>query len=572
LKGSILTQKFLLNFIPNYLADSYNLGKEKFRYLHFNPILLKRKPQKKDMKTYIPLLIAAMLLCLTAKSQKVIFLHHSTGGNVFYEGNVEQLLSDYNKANGVNYSIRERAYPNDPYPWENYPYDFWNLWVNNACNSEQSGIECLSSLASKYDVIIFKHCFPGAGISEDLGTPDVSSDRKSLENYKEQYRALRQVMDSYPATKFMVWTLAPLHRNATYKEEAARAKEFVNWVKDTWLTEDGKLHPNIYIFDFYGIVAESEANPANGKVNCLKYEYEGDHDGSDSHPNNKANQVAGPLFVQAITNCIEDKKLVLANSITITSVNGLDFIDIAGGTLPLQAEVSPENTSVKTVEWSVISGDEYATISSEGEVTALKNGNVTVQASSVDGSGVKASFNITITNQEVLVETIAIHSEDGNTTITEKGGALQLYATVTPENATNPSITWSIESGNEYGQLSENGLLTAVADGTIVVKATTNDLSTIYSTFTIEIKDQTVSADEYPLSDLRIIYNSNSNDYTIYSKDDGIIKKAILYNVNGEKVIEQSFTSIVSLPLYSKGIFLLKIIKGDRVTNYKLMY
>jgi hypothetical protein len=252
-------------------------------------------------------LLLALVLCVASPilSQNVVFLHHSTGGNVFYDGNVADWFTNYNTANGTSYSITERAYPDSPYEWANYPYDFWNLWVNNSCQNSQPGIECLSSLAQNYQVIIFKHCFPGAGINEDVETPNVASSEKTIGNYKLQYRALRSVMDSYPNNKFIVWTLAPLHRNATNPEAAARAKEFVDWVKNSWLTEDGNPHPNIYIFDFFGIVAEQDPNPANGQVNCLKYDYEGSHGGDDSHPNATANAVAGPLFSQTIVDCIK---------------------------------------------------------------------------------------------------------------------------------------------------------------------------------------------------------------------------------------------------------------------------
>jgi hypothetical protein len=226
---------------------------------------------------------------------------------VYFEGNVSEWISNYNSTNKTNYQVTERAYPDSPYPWDNYPYDFWNLWVNTAttCNNSQSGVECIGSLTAKYDVIIFKHCFPGAGIDSDRATSSVSSSSKTLGNYKLQYRALREMMDKYPENKFIVWTLAPLHRNATSPDDAARARQFVDWVKSVWLTEDGRNHPNIFVFDFWGIVAETNPAPANGLVNCLKYYYEGSHTGNDSHPNAAANNAAGPLFAQFIVNTLE---------------------------------------------------------------------------------------------------------------------------------------------------------------------------------------------------------------------------------------------------------------------------
>jgi len=232
--------------------------------------------------------------------QGVIFLHHSTGGNVYNQGDVAEYISNYNTQNGTDVQITERAYPNSPYPWNNYAYDYWNLWINSACDNASSGIECLESIASNYDIIIWKHCYPGAGIGDASGEGDITSSSKTIPNYKLQYRALRDKMDALPDNDFIVWTLAPLHRLATSEEQAARAGEFVNWVKNDWLTEDGKTHPNIFIFDFFGIVAEQGASPAQGFQYCLKYDFEGSHESSDSHPNTLANETAGPVFAQYI--------------------------------------------------------------------------------------------------------------------------------------------------------------------------------------------------------------------------------------------------------------------------------
>ena len=253
------------------------------------------------MKVFISALLITVMLS-SLNGQSAIFLHHSTGEGVYVEGGVAGWISNYNSANGTSYSVTERSYPDTPYPWENYPYDYWNLWINNQCNSTNPNIQCLNNILQSYDVVIYKHCFPGAGIAADNGTPSVSSPIKTIANYKLQYRALRNLMDQYPGKKFIVWTLAPLHRLETTTEEASRAREFVNWVKSSWLTEDGKSHPNIYIFDFFGLVAESNPTPVNGKVNCLKYEYEKSHTIVDSHPNTLANTTVGPIFAQFIVN------------------------------------------------------------------------------------------------------------------------------------------------------------------------------------------------------------------------------------------------------------------------------
>lgn len=244
--------------------------------------------------------LACTVAPASADDIDIIFLHHSTGAGVYNEGDVPGWFSDYNAAYGTDYRITERSFPDSPYDWANYPYDYWYLWVDGACDASSSGIECLDTLAAAYDVIVFKHCFPGAGIEPDSGSPDVASATKTIENYTLQYRALRDLMDSYPDTLFILWTLAPLHRLATSADQAARAHAFVDWVTTDFQREDGRMHPNIALFDFWAIVAEDDPAPSRGKVNCLRYDYEQNHLSSDSHPNPAANQAAGPAFAQMI--------------------------------------------------------------------------------------------------------------------------------------------------------------------------------------------------------------------------------------------------------------------------------
>ena len=205
------------------------------------------------MNKIIILLIVVSLFSIESFSQSVIFLHHSTGAGVYNEGDVAEWFTNYNTNNSKNYQLVERAYPDSPYLWANYPYDYWNLWVNHVCNNEVTNIECLDNITKNYNIIIFKHCFPGADVDEDTGSPDISSDRKSLENYKLQYKAILAELDKYQNNKFIVWTLVPEHRLVSSDTMFSfRAHEFVKWVKNVWLKEDGKEHKNVYIFNGLG--------------------------------------------------------------------------------------------------------------------------------------------------------------------------------------------------------------------------------------------------------------------------------------------------------------------------------
>jgi len=63
--------------------------------------------------------------------------------------------------------------------------------------------------------------------------------------------ALFEKSDQFPDKKFVALTLTPEQMNATNADEAAWAREFANWVKNDWLTEDGDEHPNVFVFAFF---------------------------------------------------------------------------------------------------------------------------------------------------------------------------------------------------------------------------------------------------------------------------------------------------------------------------------
>ncbi len=165
---------------------------------------------------------------------KILFLHHSTGECV-WNGGVQGWFDAYNKANKAEYEITEQSFPkDDPYGWNNYPYDYWNIWVQHAGSKPHKGEPTLELLTSKYSVIIFKHCFPVSSIEAETGQADVASADKRIENYKLQYAALKKKLREFPKTKFILWTGAALVKSETDEAAARRAKAFFEWVRGTW--------------------------------------------------------------------------------------------------------------------------------------------------------------------------------------------------------------------------------------------------------------------------------------------------------------------------------------------------
>lgn len=240
----------------------------------------------------------------------ILFLHHSTGNNIFKgshengQSDVNKWFDDYNRTNTVKYNIVEQAFPLSKkfrflpgYGWKNYPYDYYNIWVKNGDKSTYQYEPTLKTLTPFWDVIVFKHCFPVSAIKEG-GTPDIDSERKTIANYKLQYEALKRKMHEYPRTQFIVWTGAALTQKNSNVESANRAREFFSWVVNEWDEEND----NIYIWDFYSLQTEGGL--------FFKNEYA--QSPTNSHPNQQFSAKVAPLFCQRIVDVIENNGLTTA--------------------------------------------------------------------------------------------------------------------------------------------------------------------------------------------------------------------------------------------------------------------
>jgi len=234
------------------------------------------------MKFKLPIFFGLLLIFpLNSCDQKVntsdmniIFLHHSTGGVIWNAAKpslvtkvirristkagalvsakprLPLLFNEYNEENDKNYLISEMAFPKkSPYGWNNYPYDYYNIWVKNAGEVPFMEEPTLEMLTKDYQVIIFKHCYPASNILADEDSADINSDVKTLANYKLQYAALREKLHEFPETKFILFTGAVQVKYYLKDGEANRAREFHKWVTEEWDIPGD----NIYLWDLYSL-------------------------------------------------------------------------------------------------------------------------------------------------------------------------------------------------------------------------------------------------------------------------------------------------------------------------------
>lgn len=160
---------------------------------------------------------------------------------------------------------------------------------------------------------------------------------------------------------------------------------------------------------------------------------------------------------------------VLVSSITLSQTEANMK---ATETLPLSATVGSENAVNKSLIWKS-SNEAIATISEEGVITANAVGHVTITAIAADGSGVKATCDITV--DPTLAESISL--DQPSLTLKKKRTA-NLVATISPVTTTNKSLTWTSDNP-EIATVDNEGNVKTLTAGETTIKVSANDGSGI---------------------------------------------------------------------------------------------
>lgn len=230
-----------------------------------------------------------------AQHRAGIFLHHSTGGNIWGPNgsptSVPQEITRYNNRNGLQgnnaFAFDEQGWPDNP--WDNE----WSRWHSIFDGTDPTAN--INPFINGFDIVMIKSCFPsssltGWGMPSDTNNPGM----KTVYNYKWHWRNIVKAMASHPQTFFVIWTNAPLVAAATNDLEAQLSHQFCRWAKDTLYRGldpvFGSFPPNVYVFDFFHLLV--------GPDYKLYPMYAASS--SDSHPNSAATSYIAPVLVEEI--------------------------------------------------------------------------------------------------------------------------------------------------------------------------------------------------------------------------------------------------------------------------------
>ncbi|MBY9081184.1 DUF2252 family protein [Paenibacillus sp. HN-1] len=203
---------------------------------------------------------------------------------------------------------------------------------------------------------------------------------------------------------------------------------------------------------------------------------------------------------------VAGKLIDVATLDSLTVDNGVLIPDFTKDSMDYQVKAAEDAANV---EITAAATDKLATISLDGNsylagqpVTvplASRETNVAIVVTAQDGATTKTyTLHIRKGSAVVSVTGITVTGEGGATGISTNRGTLQMKAEVMPADAADAAVVWSVENGTGSATISDSGLLTAAANGTVTVRATAHDGSGISGTTVITLTGQGDNSESSP--------------------------------------------------------------------------
>lgn len=145
----------------------------------------------------------------------------------------------------------------------------------------------------------------------------------------------------------------------------------------------------------------------------------------------------------------------------------------------LKLTTTPVNATNRNLVYKS-SNDAVATVGLNGVVTGKAAGTVTITATSAEGSFTASK---TYTVIYIPVTSLTLDSTSANVFA---GSTLQLNATINPAKASNKGVAWT-SSDTTVAKVSNNGTISGIKQGDVIVKATSADNVAIFAQANIHV-------------------------------------------------------------------------------------
>jgi len=182
---------------------------------------------------------------------------------------------------------------------------------------------------------------------------------------------------------------------------------------------------------------------------------------------------------------------IFVNSLTLNKEKM--YLDKGTTTDSLKASILPSTATHKTLKWT--SDDEsVATVDSNGRITAVENGVANITATTIDGSNLSASCEVTVVTP---VLTMSIKDTAGNI-VTPKtikvNESFTLVADVGPTTASIKDVLWT-SSDPRVVSVDTTGVITGISNGTVTITATSVTNPAVKATCEITVVTPVISVD-----------------------------------------------------------------------------
>ncbi len=205
---------------------------------------------------------------------------------------------------------------------------------------------------------------------------------------------------------------------------------------------------------------------------------------------------------------------VAATCISVGTVEKVAALSNQQPKLHLAAVILPAYATFNKVGWTIVSGSEYATLASNGVLTATGGkGNVVVRATTLDGSALSAEITIPC---DYMVQATAISIYCPKRTL-GKGESTQLKALMVPQSADASNVNWS-SSDPSIATVDEAGVVKGVDVGSAIIWAKANDGSELKAWAHIEVIQST---------GINSIMDNSNKDIEYYTVDGKKISKQV---------------------------------------------
>ena len=237
---------------------------------------------------------------------------------------------------------------------------------------------------------------------------------------------------------------------------------------------------------------------------------------------------------------------IALESIVIGTLSGSDSVFV-NGSIQMTTDVFPKNASDTTVSWSVINGSGEATISETGMLKATATGVVTVKVIANIDPQIVDSMEVYIidNNDDVEIESINVTSLNNSDSVSISE-TLKMVAVITPEDATNKDVLWSVDELDGSATISTDGELTPATTGKVLVIATAKSNCEVTGEKEIIIYENNATSITPLLPGNLEIYPNPAYDYISIEAVVGEGKIDIL-SLNGKLVFSQQVTNQESI-------------------------